>query len=552
VRSGGARTRRARRALGVAAAIGCLLGAGVLSGCGGSSSSGSAALVRIGSSGTIDSLSPFLLTLLGAAELETIQYPSLVQYDSTTAITPDFAQSWTFSPDHKALTLKLATNGKWSDGQPITADDVAWTYNTIIKDAAGGAAALAPYIPDVSNVTANGTGEVTINFKAPSPHALGEIVNIPILPRHVWEKYAANGGKGFTTFNNPAPDVGGGPFYVSSYQKGQSVVLKRNPGYYGPKPHVNEIGFSLFTNSDAMTKALQAGEVDAVENVPPPSLKAVRSSGATVQTPSSIIALWLSINSTSNNPDKELANPVVREALDAAVNRSQIVSTAYLGAASPGTSVIPAALPPYHKDVQVEPYNAANANALLDQAGYKKGSDGIRVANGHRMSYSMVVIASPGSGIDSAANILREDFKQVGIDLKVTSLDPTAAIAGIFGPKKDYKSDYQFSLSRIASTFDPASFLAYFSCAGKGSSNYSGYCNPAFEALMKKQASESSTTARVGEVNQLQDMIAKDRPALVLAYEKGAFAYRKPWTGFTPGPLGWFLDKHTAQSIQKG
>ncbi|HYV15472.1 MAG TPA: peptide ABC transporter substrate-binding protein [Conexibacter sp.] len=544
--------RRVRRAVGAAAAVGCLLGAGVLSGCGSSGSSGSAELVRIGSAGTIDSLSPFLLTLLGAAELETIQYPFLVQYDSTTAIKPDFAQSWTFSADKKALTLKVATGGKWSDGQPLTADDVAWTYNTIVKDAAGGTAALAPYIPDVTGAKANGADEVTIEFKAPSPHALGEIVNIPILPRHVWEKYAANGGKGLTTFNNPAPVVGGGPFYVAKYSKGQSVLLKRNPGYYGPKPHVNAIGFSLYSNSDAMTKALQAGEVDAVENVPPPSLKAVRSSGANVQTPDSIIAMWLNINSTPNNPDKELADPVVRQALDAAINRSQIVSTAYFGAATPGSSVIPSALPPYHKDVAVESYDPATANALLDQAGYKKGSDGIRVANGHPMSYSMVVIASPGSGIDSAANILREDFKQVGIKLKVTSLDPTAAIAGIFGPKKDYKSEFQFSLGRIASSFDPGSFLSYFSCAGKGSSNYSGYCEKPFEALMQKQSSEPSNPARVDEVQQLQDMIARDRPSLVLAYEKGAFAYRSPWTGFTPGPLGWFLDKFTAQSIQKG
>jgi peptide/nickel transport system substrate-binding protein len=544
--------RRVRRAIGVAAAIGCLLGAGVLSGCGSSGSSGSAALVRIGSAGTIDSLSPFLLTLLGAAELETIQYPFLVQYDSTTAIKPDFAQSWTFSADKKALTLKVATGGKWSDGQPLTADDVAWTYNTIVKDAAGGAAALAPYIPDVKTATAKGPDEVTIEFTAPSPHALGEIVNIPILPRHVWEKYAANGGKGFTTFNNPAPVVGGGPFYVSKYVKGQSVLLKRNPGYYGPKPHVNAIGFSLYSNSDAMTKALQAGEVDAVENVPPPSLKAVRSSGANVQTPDSIVALWLNINSTPNNPDKELADPVVRQALDAAVNRSQIVSTAYFGAATPGSSVIPAALPPYHKDVAVESYDPTTANMLLDQAGYKKGSNGIRVANGHPMSYSMVVVASPGSGIDSAANILREDFKQVGIELKVTSLDPTAAITGIFGPKKDYKSEFQFSLGRIASSFDPASFLSYFSCAGKGASNYSGYCSKPFEALLKKQSSEPSNPARVAEVQQAEDMLARDRPTLVLAYEKGAFAYRSPWTGFTPGPLGWFLDKFTAQSIQKG
>ena len=531
---------------------GALILATTATGCGGGGSSSSdtnassgksGGTFRLGTASGIDSLNPYVAFNQDAYSAFEYIYPILVQYDDNLHYAPFFAKSWHASNGGKTWTFKTQPNAKWSDGKPLTADDAAWTINTDIKYKDGGAANAAGLVNHIKNATAPNATTLVVNYdEAPGPTwVLGQFQQFFILPKHIWAQQLGKNGAGLKTFPNNAPVVGSGPFTIVKYQKNQITLFKRNDSYWGTKPKIDEFGLQQYSNDDAMVTALKAHNLDAIEAVPATAIKTLRNAGFEVSDVPGLDQTDFIINS---NPQKkkhrELLNLKVKEAFDHAIDRQKIIDVTWLGAAKLPSTIIPASAGAGWHNPHLKPvsFDLTLANKLLDQAGFKRGSDGIRVANGQKMSYD-VVAPTDVQSIPRTFQILQTDFKKIGVQLKQQALDSSAAFAKMTAPNNTYQ-DFDLAMWDWVALIDPDFMLSVVTCAQYGGWSDSGYCNKNYDKMYAEQQVAPSEAKRRQIVWDMQEMLYKDRPYLWLANDDSVAAVSSDWADFQNTAQGPF------------
>lgn len=511
---------------GVALAVGAC---GSTGGGGGSVPQGG--VFRLGSASSIDSLNPFIAFQSDAYTTFEYIYPFLDQYNTKLKIIGDFARSWQESPDGKTWTFHTRPNAKWSDGKPLTAADAAWTFSTIIKFQNGPTANSAGYVAHMVSATAPNSTTLVLKYARPVANVLAQMQETPILPEHIWAKYAAGNGKALKTFTNPAPIVSGGPFKLVKYVPKQIALFQRNQNFYGPKPHIQGLGLQFFDTNDAMITALEGGQLDGVEVVPPTAVAAVKAAHLVVpSSPGNVFDDFI-INSNPKQQasHRELLNPLLREAFDAAIDRKAIVSTSLLGYGAPGSTIIPPATGHWSDAaITVTPFDLTKANQLLNQAGYKMGPGGVRIANGHPMSYTVVMPTDIASDHGQRSfQIIQTDFAKIGVKLNLQVLDPSAAYNAI--TVNNYRS-YELSMWDWYPLTDPDFMLSVLTCGSWTVWNDTGYCSKTYDGLYAAQSAAINPAQRQGIVYQMQAMIATAKPYLVLDYPDTIEAHSPRWT----------------------
>jgi peptide/nickel transport system substrate-binding protein len=507
-------------------------------------------VLRIGTTEGIDSLNPFVGFNQDSYSTWFYIYPSLVQYDlHTYRFIPNFATSWQTSPDGLTWTFHLAPNAKWSDGKPLTAADVAWTVNTIIKYQNGPAGLWAGSVAHLAGVKATNATTVVATYKRPVANVLSNLGFIPILPRQVWGKYATGNGSGLKRYPNALPGgqplVSGGPFVLFRYTPNQVAVFKRNPDFYGVKPHLDGFGLQFFQSPDAMVTAMRSGQLDAIEHLPPTAVASVKAAGFHVAVGPSLEFRDFIFNSNPKKPQhRELLNPKVRMAFEYAINRQQIVKTAWLGYATPGsTIVVPAEITSgihwHDSSIKPLPFDIARANQILDSLGYARGANGIRMADGHPMSYSVIFPhAEVGPG-NRAFLIIQSDLKQIGVQLHLQPLDDTAAFNAITAPGIKYLN-FDLAMWDWIPGMDPDFILSILGCNQYGRWSDSGYCNAAYDQLYQAQGVAVNPRQRLRLVDQMQQMIYNARPYIVLTNDDEIDAWSTHFAGIVESPQSLF------------
>jgi peptide/nickel transport system substrate-binding protein len=504
-----------------------------VAGCGTSSSSGAVkegGIFRLGSSSTIDSLNPFVAFQADAYTTFEYVYPYLEQYNAKLQIVPDFATSWTTSPDGLTWTFHTLANAKWSDGTPLTAADAAWTFSTIIKFQSGPTANSAGYVAHMKSAVAPNANTLVLTYDKPVGNVLAQLQQAPILPEHIWAKYATGNGKALTTFTNPAPIVSGGPFILAKYTPKAIALFKRNPAFYGQKPHIDGLGLQFFGTEDAEVTALKSGQLDGIETVPTTSVKSLQAAGFVVPQQQGDAFDDFIINSNPNQlaSHKELLNPLLRRAFDSAIDRQAIVSTSLLGYGQPGGSIIPPVTGHWSDPaIKPVPFSLATANQLLDQAGYKMGANGLRVANGHPMSYTVVMPSDISDTYGSRSfQIIQADFQKIGVQLHLQVLDPTAAYSALTA--NGYKN-FEISMWDWYPLTDPDFMLSVLTCGSFNVWNDTGYCTKNYDSMYQAQGAALSMAKRQQIVYQMQEMINTALPYLVIDYPASIEAHSKHW-----------------------
>jgi peptide/nickel transport system substrate-binding protein len=506
--------------------------------------------LRVGTIATLDSLNPFVAIQDISSAVRNQIYPKLVELGPTGSAIPDLAPSWKSSNGGRVFTFHLR-KGSWSDGQAITSADVAWTINTVLKFGKGPAGNLASAVTGIKSVGTPDPETVVVTYSTPEGQALVNLADLDILPQHVWEQYATGDGKALQTFTNSSP-VTGGPFTVAQYQQGSVLLLQRNPTFYGSAPKVDRIGFEFFSNADALVAALKTHQIDAAEDIPAAAVNGLKASGLVVTTSPGLVQLMLGINSyLKRSTHAELRNPSVRQAFDLAIDRAQIVKTAYLGLAQSGRAMVPSALGAAHAALPPTRYNPTRANALLDGLGFKRGAGGIRLANGHRMSYVVIELNDSGGGAGPAMEIMARDFAKIGVKLNVKVLDAPAAVALIFGHKGNY-AGADMELASLSGGMDPAYILSYNTCSALGIYNLPGWCDHQYQSLYDKQAQTVNALQRRGMIRQMQAVLDRGKPYLVVDYADEITAHSPSWSGFADSPIGWFINKKTSTHVHAG
>ena len=404
-------TRRPLIAL-VAAALVVMTAAGCGTGVS-NSSSGSAGTVKkggilnVGTISSIDSLNPFIAISSQAYNAFVMEYPQLVQYGPGIKLEGDWATSWKVSNGGKTYTFHLKPGGKWSDGVPLTAEDAAWTGNTIIKYKSGASAVLAAALTHVKNMVAPNPTTLVVNYDQPIGNALAQLEQFWVLPKHVWDKQVGNNGKDLKTYRpeQHLPTVAAGPYTITSYAEKGTTVFKPNPYFYGPKSNAAAVALTDYTNSTSMIADLQSGTLDFVDQVPFDAAQSVKNSGTfNVDQGAGAEVTNITFNSNPAKPkNRELLDPKVKEALEYATDRQQIAKTVFQGFAFPWANLISKQSQGagwVNPAVKPLPFDIAKANQILDGLGYMRGSNGIRevpattgkyAQPAHEMSYDMMV-----------------------------------------------------------------------------------------------------------------------------------------------------------------
>jgi peptide/nickel transport system substrate-binding protein len=513
-----------------------------LSACGGGGSSGkTGGTFRLGTSSRIDSLNPFVAFNQDAYSTFEYIYPYLIQYDATNLkFAPDFAKSWSTSADGKTWTFKTVPDAKWSDGQPLTAEDAAWTINTAIKYKAGGAGNSAGLIAHIKSAEAPNPTTLVIHYEAPAGNVLGQFQQFPLLPKHIWSQHVGHKGADLKTFANSAPVVGAGPFKLATFKKDQIALFQRNDTFYGPKPKADGFGLRMFSNDDALVAALKAHEIDAIEEVPPTAISTLKKAGFTIsQLPGDDQTDFIINSSPNKKSHPELQNLKVREAFDRAINRNQIVNVVFLGAAKPAATIIPEATGDwFNPNIQPTPFDINEANSILDGLGYKRGGDGIRVANGQKMAYE-VITPTDVSSADRTFQILQPDFKKIGVQLTQKALDSTAAFDAMTAPDGKY-ANFDLALWDWTGLVDPDFMLSVVTCAQYGGWSDTGFCDKHYDAMYSQQQLTPDQAKRKDLVWRMQAYLAQKKPYLWLAALDHVSAVSTKWTGLVESPQGPF------------
>jgi peptide/nickel transport system substrate-binding protein len=507
---------------------------------GGTSAAKSGGTFRIGTSSRIDSLNPYVAFNQDAYSAFEYIYPFLIQYDKQNKkFIPDFATSWAVSNGGKTWTFQTRKGAKWTDGKPLTARDAAWTINTDIKYQGSGAANAAGLIAHIKNATAPNANTLVVHYAQAPGNVLGQFQQFALLPQHVWAQHTGHKGADLKTFANNAPVVGAGPFKLTKFTKDQIALFQRNGSFYGEKPKVDAFGLRMFSNEDGLVSALKAHEIDAIEDAPATAIKTLKS-GFNIRSVPGVSQTDFIVNS---NPKKkshrELLNLRVKAAFDHAIDRAQITKVVFLGYAKPAVSIIPSATGPwFNPGLKVPKFDLKLANKLLDQAGYKKGSDGIRRAGGHKMSYQVITPTDLPS-VNRTFQIIQPDFRKIGVQLSQRALDSTAAFDAIAAPDNKYLN-FDLAMWNWVALIDPDFMLSVVTCAQFGGWSDTGYCNKHYDKMYSQQQLTPNQTKRRTLVWKMQKYLAVQRPYLWLATENAVWAVSKNWGGLVASPQGPF------------
>jgi peptide/nickel transport system substrate-binding protein len=503
-----------------------------------------------GTANDIDSFNPLVAVEAPAYTSFALQYNLLLDFSSEdlspipgVASEVPTQENGGISADGLTWTFKIRTGMKWSDGQPLTARDVAFTYNYILKNSFG---CCISYLKFVDSVTAPDDQTVVIHTTKPAVGMLS--IYDYILPEHIWKDISKDEAKTFENFD-PATNtpVTSGPFHLVNWDKGQSWTFEANPDYWAGAPHVDEVVFKVYQNYDAVVAALRSGEVDFADTLPANLFNSLQNQ-PDITTHAAVAAQFVSIgiNTGSNGPggtipgsdaNKSLEDPVLRKALAMAVDKQTLVDKVALGYATPGSSVVPPTSAAFHlQPPDPIPFDIEGAKTLLENAGYTDtNGDGIREdpKTGDPLSFRLFT-RSEREDTQTSADFIIDWWKQIGVEAKQTSLTDTKLTDVI------YAGNYDMFIWGWVPDPDPDFILSVLSCGQRppdGIWSDTFYCDPTYDADYLKQKTLLNVDDRIALVKQMEQQVYDDVPYIVLYYDNVLQAYRSDrWTGFVQQP----------------
>jgi len=526
-----------------------VLASGLLAACGGSTTSGSAVAVggpkgvltiSNGSSGQfVANFNPFSPSALGPSEgyiYEPLYFSNTIKANS---FAPWLATSYAWSNGGKSITFQLRHGVKWTDGQPFTSTDVAFTFDMEIKNQQ-----LNTYSVPYTSVSTSGPYAVTLNFRQPSYEDFIYFgTKSYIVPEHLWKSVGTP-----ATYTNTDP-VGTGAYELSSVS-GEAVTLTANPHYYLPGlPKIKKVQFLSYSGNTGADAAILAGQLDWASNFIPnikQTYVAASSANHLVEVP---VATTFLITNDQRGPTASLA---VRKAISEAINSSLINQVVYDGEylpANPEAMMLPnyeAYLSPALQNAKLS-YDPSQAEQTLQAAGYKKGPDGIYVApDGAPLSLTAQVVSGYTDYI-SILQILTEELKAAGIQLN-TQIESTSAFAAA-------QDNGNFQLLMSSSGYTPSVYAYYYALLDSAVSapigqaaagDYGRFHSAQLNSLLTQIAATQSTAAQLPLFYQVEQLVASQFPDIpILEGASGTEFNGKVISGFPTadnnyaGPDSW-------------
>jgi peptide/nickel transport system substrate-binding protein len=504
------------------------------------SPSPSGVTLRMGWAVEPDNLNPFVGWASASFEIWSLNYDQLVGWDPVdfSATPTGLATSWEVSPDGRTYTFHLRQGVTWQDGQPFTADDVAFTYNYIVKNKM-----YAFSIATTGIEKARVVDPLTVQIVCKEPKADLLRIWIPILPRHIWSKVPP--GKASSSFVDKPPIVGTGPFQCTEFKKGSYVRMVANKHYFLGAPHVDQVVFQTYQNADTMTADLKLGEIDAAQGVPQAQFDALAKTAGLAAVAYNY-RNWDYLCFNCGQVPGSLGHPVLkdvrfRRALDWAIDKQKLADVAWAGRAAPATTILPPHQwfdPDYHWEPPADVayhYDPATAERLLDEAGYKDtNGDGVREYRGKPIVLRLMASAE-GEEQQSEGRLIVGQLARVGVRAKLEIVDEGVLEDRVWNYDGDvYAPDYDLFVSSWDGYFDPGQTLSCFTRSQIEGWNEPIWSSAEYDRLCARQAVTMDLAKRQKMIQRMQEVMYTESPEIPLTYPDYLQAYDTAhWTGWT-------------------
>lgn len=490
--------------------------------------------ITVGMLDTLEHMNPILSEEMNGTYVLNAIFSQLLRMNADGDLVPDLAvkvptvANGGISKDGLVYTFQLNKKAKWHDGKPVTSADVKFTWETIMN-------------PKVQVVSRDGFDKIA-KIETPDKYTVKMYLKerqadwllnwaqtqASIVPEHILGKFKPEQiTKGMDFARHP---IGSGPYKFVEWKENQYVIVEANKDYFGKGPYLQKIIYRLGYNTNTLLVALRTGEID-VTQVQPNQAEEVKkiSRLQVVLKPSAIYA--------HITPD--LRKPIfqdvrVRQALSYAIPREQIVQKILKGIGQPAASSLTPVSWAYDKKIKPYPFDLAKAKQLLDEAGWKDtDGDGIREKNGKPFKVSISTNSENAIRVQ-IEQILKEYWKQIGVDLEIKNYDGNT----LFG---DILENIKFDLILFAwvSPASPDEWTLYHSSqipspTNQVGQNYSAYKNPEVDRLLKEARETDDRKVRTAKYHKIMEILYHDLPLFPLYFYVDVNVAPKNLVNFKP------------------
>ena len=429
------------------------------------------------------------------------------------------------SSDGLRVTFKLRPGALWSDGKPVTADDVIFTWRAIVGG--NNPVVRTSGFDKIKTIVADNPHQVTLILNEPFGPAvyLFSEGDFPPLPAHLLARY-----KNLRNIPYDAAPIGDGPFVLQSWQHGSELVFAANPRYWRGRPRLDEVRIKIVPNTNTSLQLLQTHEVDVVDGISKPlvrDLAGIR--GITIYT--TLVANYRHLDFNLRNPI--LADAAVRRAIARGIDYQRVIATVYAGWGVRAATDIP----PFSwaaNDLQPIPYDPEAARRMLDVAGWRPDADGVRHKAGQRLSLT-ISSAAGNRAAESAESLIAQQLKMIGVDLVVKNY-AGALLFDEHGPL--YGGTYDMAWIVNTEGTDPDN-LGEWGCdyIPPRGANTDFYCNPRVDALLRDARRQPDQEQRRRDYERAWRIMLDDVPAVIVYWDKSVTAANSDLRHFSPSPV---------------
>jgi peptide/nickel transport system substrate-binding protein len=455
----------------------------------------------------------------------------------------DLCEAWTVSPDSLKITFKLKKGVKFHDGKDLTADDVKFTYDSILDPdkASVRRGAFRDFFtsPDAIKVVDSHT--VEFNYAKVKADTLTADFLFQILPKHILGELK---GKAFTAadFNTKKP-VYTGPFMFKEWVKDDHITVVVNPNYFKGKPKLGSYIFKIVPDSTALFAQLKTGELDwgTIDPAQMAEAKKLPNINTFAFDNFSFTFYAYQLDPTKSTLFQDVK---VRQALLYAIDRKAIVESQLFGYGQVANTVMPVISWAFNQDNQpTYDYNPTKAKQLLEEAGWKAGADGVRVKEGKRFAFT--IFTNAGNKIREASIVAMQQYwKEVGLDVKTATEEWNAFLKRI-GATPDGTRDFEIFLVGFNWGVDPSQKTMWHSSSfAPAGFNTNFYKNAEMDTLLDDALNTLNQSKRKELYFKMQQILAAEAPSAILFFAQTTGGFSKRLHNFKPTAVGAFNNVH--------
>ncbi|MGC1381833.1 MAG: peptide ABC transporter substrate-binding protein [Candidatus Baltobacteraceae bacterium] len=498
-----------------------------------------AGTLRIAIQGDVKNLNPLLNSNTTDGLLANLMFEPLLAADAKGNPVPMLAvsvptlENGGVSKDGLTITYHLRRNAKWTDGVPVTAKDVKWSWQAIMNSNNN---VVSRHGYDyVQGIDAPNDYTVVVHLKqkfSPFVNTFFAMSDqpMPVAPAHVLAKYPDINQIPF----NDRPTVSDGPFRFVQWSRGDHITLVRNDGFFMGRPHLNRIEVRIVPDENTTVNLMKTHAIDFMYQASPETYPALKG------TPDVRLA-FVNVNGYEriqfNTAHPILADPRVRLAIAYAIDKRRLVDTLTYGQMDEATEDVPDWMWAFNPSIRSYPHDPAMAREQLREAGWAPGPDGVMRKNGERLS--LVLVTNNSNATRRQASLeLQAMLRQAGIETEIKSYpgEMIFAPAGMGGILQLGKFD--LALNGWYAGIDPDDSAQYM-CQNvpPGGYNYSRFCNPEMQAAQNAALTHYTRADRVAAYYQTQRILSRYNPEIFFWWRRQMEPISVDFKGFDPNPV---------------